>query len=342
MDLDLQSYSPDQGLIFQRTLAERLRTIPGVEKVSFAAPLPLDAYDRSIEIMPMGYIPRSDREANVAGLSVVGPEYFETMGTSLVAGRGIDGRDTRLSPRVAVVNETLARRYWQTSAQAIGRRFRAQRTGPLIEVVGVARDGKYSLIGEPATSYCFLPIDQEYQGRTTVLLRSKMPPEVLISEIRSHVSALDANLPIFGIRTVPEFLNRILTVYEMGAALLGTFAATALLLAAVGIFGVLHFAVVHKTKEIGIRMALGASRTRVLLLIIARSMVFVASGIVIGVGLALGVSGVTGALVAGVSGADPLTLCLAALLFVPVAFLAVLVPARRVMHVEPVAALRFE
>jgi len=141
---------------------------------------------------------------------------------------------------------------------------------------------------------------------------------------------------------VPEFLNRILCIYDMGATLLGTFAVTALLLAAVGIFGVLHFVVVRRTKEIGIRMALGASRSRVLWLIVARSLMFVACGITIGVSIALAASGVTGALVAGVTGTDPVTFLLAMLLLLPVAFVAVYFPARRAMRVEPVTALRFE
>jgi predicted permease len=342
VDLDLQGYTTSQGRIFQHALVDRLRGIPGVDNVSLAAPLPLDAYDRSIKVTPEGYIPRSNREENAAGFSAVASHYFETMGTRLVAGRGIDERDSASAPRVAVINETMARRYWQTPVAAIGRRFTAQSAGPPIEIVGVARNGKYNMIGEPETSYCFLPIDQEYQGRTTVLVRSKVAREVLMPEVRRSIGGLDANLPLFGIRTVPEFLNRILALYELGAALFGTFAAMALLLAAVGIFGVAYFIVVRRTKEIGIRMALGASHPQVLRLIIGRSMLFVAMGILIGAGLAVGASGMMGALVAGVSGDDPLSLGFAILLFMAVATLALLVPTRRAMRIEPVAALRVE
>lgn len=342
VDLDLQRYDEDRGRVFQRALPDRLRTIPGVEAASMAFPLPMDAYDRSTPVMPEGYIPRSDREANDAGLSLVGPRYFESMGTRLVAGRAIDERDTQSSPRVAVINETLAKRYWQSPDRAIGRRFSTRRGGPPIEVVGVARDGKYYTIGEPASPYYFAPLAQNYQGRTTILVRSKAAPEILAPAIRAEVTALDSSLPIFGVRTMPEFLNRISSVYEMGASLLGTFATVALLLAAVGIYGVLHFSIVHRTREIGIRMALGASQSQVLRMILGRSLVFVALGMGLGIGLALAASKLTGMLVAGVGGTDPVTFFGAAILFGTVVSVAILVPARYATRVNPTMALRHE
>jgi predicted permease len=319
-----------------------LRGIPGVESVSVAFPLPLDAYDSSIAVLPEGYVPTSEREPNVAGRSLVDPGYFATMGTRLVAGRPIDVRDTSSGPLVAVVNETMARRYWQTPEAAIGRRFHADAGGPWIEVVGVARDGKYVLIGEPATPYCFLPLEQNYQGRITALLRSRAPVEALVPAIRAQVAALDPNLPVFGVRTMPEFLSRILSIYQMGASLLGSFAMAALLLAGTGIFGVLHFAVVRRTREIGVRVALGASRSQVLRLVLERSLSFVGLGVLLGIALALAAAGLTGSLVAGVGGSDPLTIAAAIAAFVPVVILAVLAPARRALRVDPITALREE
>jgi predicted permease len=342
VDLDLAKYSPAQGKLFQRNLTERLRAVPGVEDVSAAGPLPLDAYGESTSILPEGYVPRSSRESDAAGFSRVAPRYFSTMGSHLVAGRPIDARDTASAPRVAVVNETMARRYWASAEAALGRQFRTQPGGPLIEVIGVARDGKYEMIGEPATPYCFFALEQRYQGRTTVLIRSRASREMLLPAIRSEVSRLDPTLPIFGVRTMPEFLNRILSIYEMGAALIGVFAAAALALAAAGIFGVLHFTIVRRTREIGIRVALGATRSDVIRVVLERSAMFMTAGLAAGLGLTLAASGLTGSLVAGLRGSDPATFAGALVVLCAMGLVTVLLATRRALRVDPIVALREE
>jgi len=342
VDLDLAHYDAAHGRAFQQTLLTRLHTISGVENASLAFPLPLDAYDQSSLVLPEGYVPRSDREQSIAGLSPVGPHYFETMGTRIVAGRALDERDTESSRPVAVVNETIARRYWQSADGAIGRRFKTSRDGSPIEVIGVAQNGKYVTYGEPATMYYFVPLTQNYSGRTTVIVRSKLSVEALMPAIRRQVSALDPALPISGVRSMPQFLYRMLSVYSMGATLVGAFAIMALLLAAVGIYGVLHFTVARRTREIGIRMALGARRGQVLRLVLQRSLWFVAAGISIGVGIALAAGKITGTLLAGVGGADPATFAVVVVVFALIAGIASAVPARRASKVDPINALRYE
>ena len=342
VDLDVQGYDPARGRLFQRSLLERLRTVPGVESASIAYPLPLDTEDSNSAVRPEGYVPRSDSEDNSAGFTRVGPRYFDTMGTRVVAGRAIDDRDAEGKPLVAVINETLARRYWQTPERAIGRKFATRRDGPPIEVIGVARNGKYMTFGEGATPYYFVPLAQDYNGRTRVLTRSRETPGMLMASLRQQVRALDPALPIFGVRSMPEFLNRTVSIYQMGASLVGTFACTALLLAVIGIYGVLHFTVARRTREIGIRMALGAQRAQVALLVLQRSLLFVGLGVCVGASLALGAARFTGALLAGVGGADPLTFCAVLLLFGLVASIASAVPARRAMRVDPMQALRWE
>jgi len=209
-------------------------------------------------------------------------------------------------------------------------------------VIGVARNGKYMTFGEGATPYYFVPLAQDYNGRTRVLMRSRETPGILIASLRQQVRALDPALPIFGVRSMPEFLNRTVSIYQMGASLVGTFACTALLLAVIGIYGVLHFTVARRTREIGIRMALGAQRAQVALLILQRSLLFVGLGVCVGAGLALGAARFTGTLLAGIGGADPLTFCAVLLLFGLVASIASAVPARRAMRVDPMQALRWE
>jgi predicted permease len=342
VDLGLQGYSEPRARLFHKSLIDRLTHLPGVESASMAFPLPLDAYNSGDSIRIEGYAPRAENEENSAGFSRIGPRYFETMGTRLVAGRGIGERDTESSKRVAVVNETLARRYWKTPESALGRRFATGKKDPWIEVVGVAKDGKYFTFGEPPTPYFFLPLAQNYSGRVTFLVRSKENPDSLLPPIRQEVKSLDAAVPIFGVRTMPQFLNRIVSVYDMGASLVGTFAVTALLLAAVGIYGVLHFSVTRRTREIGIRMALGATRADVIRLVLARSMAFVGAGLAIGIAGAFAAGRLTAKVLAGVDGTDPVTFLAVVLVFGLVALLASAIPARRASQVDPMVAVRYE
>ena len=342
VNLDLQGYKPEQAQRFERDMMDRLRAIPGVDKVAFAYPLPLDAYGGPNPIYPEGWTPRSESEQNIAGHSRVSAGYFETMGTGIVAGRAIDERDTASSKLVAVVNETMARRYWESPEKALGHRFAQSKGGDPFEIVGVARNGKYVSFGEGAFSYIFTPISQDYFGQIEVLLRSNQEMAALMPAVRAEMGKLDPALPLFGVRTMPQFLNRTVSIYELGASLVGTFAVTALLLAAVGIYGVLYFTVARRTKEIGIRMALGARYGQVLRMVLQRSLIWVAGGLAIGVGLALAARPVTGQLVAGVSGADPLTVSGAVLVFVAIIVVACIVPARRAARVDPILALRHE
>ena len=343
VDLGLQGYKEQRGRLFQKSMIERLKTLPGVESASLAYPLPLDSYNEDYSVRVDGYVPRSDNEANSSGMSHVGPRYFETMGTRLVAGRAIDERDSESSRQVAVINETMARRYWQAPEKALGGRFAIiANDATWIEVVGVAKDGKYQTFGESPMPYFFLPLEQFYRGRVTFLVRSKENPDALMLAIRQEVKSLDATLPIFGLRTMPQFLNRIVSVYDTGASLVGTFAVTALLLAAIGIYGVLHFAVTRRTREIGIRMALGAAKGDVLRLILGRSLAFAGVGLVLGIGGAVAAGRLTGALLAGVGPTDPVTFLAVALIFGLVALLASVIPARRATRVDPMEAVRYE
>jgi ABC-type antimicrobial peptide transport system permease subunit len=236
----------------------------------------------------------------------------------------------------------MARRYWQAPEKALGRRFAIGKDATWIEVVGVAKDGKYQTFGESPMPYFFLPLEQFYRGRVTFLVRSKENPDSLMPAIRLEVKNLDASLPIFGVRTMPQFLNRIVSVYDTGASLVGTFAVTALLLAAIGIYGVLHFSVTRRTREIGVRMALGAARGDVVRLILARSLAFVGAGLVLGIGGAVAAGRLTGTLLAGVGPTDPLTFAAVALVFGLVALCASAIPARRASRVDPMEAVRYE
>jgi predicted permease len=342
MNLDLQGYKPDRAMQLEREMIDRLRTIPGVDAAAFAFPLPLDTYGGPALVYPEGWTPRSDSEQNIARNSRVSAGYFDTMGTAITSGRAIDERDTASSKLVAVVNETMASRYWGSPEKALGHRFAQSKGGKPFEIVGVARNGKYVTFGEPAFSYTFTPFAQDYYGQVEVLLRSKEDIAALMPVVRAEMSKLDPALPLFGVRTMPQFLNRTVSVYELGASLVGTFAITAMLLAAVGIYGVLYFTVARRTKEIGIRMALGARQGQVLRGVLQRSLLWVLCGLGLGVALALMAGPMTGKLVAGISAADPLTFCAVVAVFAAIVVAASVVPARRASRVDPIEALRHE
>lgn len=342
INLDLQGYDAKKAARFEQDMMDRLRALPGVESAAFAYPLPLDAWGGPEAVFPEGWMPRSDAEQNIAGHSRVSSKYFETMGTRIVAGRVLDERDTASSKLVAVVNETMAERYWGSAENALGRRFSQSKGGPLREIVGVARNGKYHSFGEPAYSYTFTPLAQDYFGQVEVLLRSQQDIGALMPSVRAEIARLDPALPLFGVRTMPQFLFRVVSIYEMSASVVGTFAITALLLAAVGVYGVLYFTVARRTREIGIRMALGARHSQVLRLVLRRTLLWVLCGLGIGVGLIWLARPVTGQLVAGVSAADPIALGSALALFAAIVVAASVVPARRASRVDPIEALRHD
>ncbi len=342
VNLESQGYNHKKGLEFQQQLVDRLKAVGAVESAAVAFAMPLDAYNEYTPVFAEGYALNSDREENGAGLTPVGPHYFETMGTKIVAGRAIDERDTADSQKVAVVNETAARRYWGSPEKAVGGHFGGKPGSYGVQVVGVSRDGKYDSFGEGAVNHVFVPISQDYSGQVVVLMRSKLDLQALIPIARQQIAELDPQLPIFGIRTMPQFLNRMQSIYDMGASLIGTFAVMAILLAAVGIYGVLHFTVARRTREIGIRMALGAGVGQVLRPVLQRSLTWVAAGLALGLGLAVSARGLTSKLIAGVSGSDPLTILAAIGLFLLIVTVAIVIPARRASKVDPLCALRHE
>ncbi len=342
VNLDLQGYDEERQATFERTMMDRLRAIPGVDDASYAFQLPMDAYGGPMNVLPEGWQPRSDHDQNIAWHTSVGPHYFNTMGVRIIAGREIDERDTAKSKLVAVINETMARRYWESPERAVGRHFSTRTAGPQFEVIGVARNGKYFSFGEPANSDVITAISQDHPALLEVLLRSNQDIAALMPTVRHTMAELDPTLPLFGVRTMPQYLNRTASLYEMGASLIGMFAVMAMLLAGVGIYGVLHFIVARRTREIGIRMALGARYGQVLRMILGRSLVWVGAGLALGIGLALSARGITGQLVAGVSGADPLTFVGVSLVFAAIVIAACVVPARRAAKVDPLHALRHE
>jgi predicted permease len=342
VDLSVQGYEETKGRAFYKQILENIKALPGVEAASIAGPLPLDAYSNGASLTIEGAIPRYENEHISVSYSTVGHDYFQAMNTPIVEGRSFSEHDTQNSPRVVVVNETLARRYWPDESP-IGKRLRlGGELNPFLEVIGVARDGKYFLLGEPPTEYLFVPHSQNYDGRMTLIARTSGQPESVADAMRQEVANIDGDLPVYGVRTMPMFLDRVLAGPKSLAALAAIFGVVALLMAGVGLYGVMSYTVAQRTREVGIRMALGARANDVLRLVLKEGLILTCVGIGIGLVMAALLSRLVASFLYGISPTDAVTFITIPFGLAFVALLASYLPARRATRVDPMVALRVE
>ncbi|MGH9333231.1 MAG: FtsX-like permease family protein, partial [Vicinamibacteria bacterium] len=338
---ELQGYDDERAKALLRSLIERIRGLPEVDSASLAFPLPLDAYTGGTRILPEGIeISADEDEGTLVFYSTVDEDYFATMETKLVEGRAFGLEDHELSRPVAIVNETLARRFWP-GGSAIGKRFGAAADTPW-EVVGVAEEGKYLTLGEEPRPYFYLPLGQNYDSPMTVIVRSEAPRRDVEPKLRAELRALDPALPLYGVKTGSEFLSRSLAGPRGLAVTVSVFAALALVLATVGVYGLMSFSVTQRRQELGIRMALGASRRDVLGLFLGQAARVVGSGILVGLALAVASSRVLENLLFGVDAASPAIYGGVALLLAAVALAGSYFPSRRASRLDPLKSLRHD
>jgi len=341
-DLDLQGYDRERGRLFQRRLLERARALPGAQAAGLGNLVPLELYVAVFPVNIEGQPPEREGEAPLAGAAQVSPGYFQALGARLIEGRDFTEQDDEQSPRVAVVNETFARRFWP-GADAIGKRFSLpSRDNEPIQVIGIAQDGKYRSLSEAPQPFVFTSIRQSYAGLTTLVVSTNGGPAQTLAALRREIERLDPHLPVFGAMTLTEHLRLPLFPARVAAAALGSFGALSLTLAAIGLFGVMSYSTGQRTREIGVRMALGARRSDVLRLLIRQGMAVVALGVALGMAGALALTRLMRGLLFGVSATDPLTFAGVALLLAVVALVACYLPARRATRVDPLVALRQE
>jgi putative ABC transport system permease protein len=275
-------------------------------------------------------------------VSVIGPNYFQTVGISLLKGRDFNELDMENRPGIVIVNETFARHYFG-GQEALGKRLSVDGAqGPWREIVGIVRDSKYMTLGEAARPFAYLPLAQNHETGMTLLVRTRGEPADLAAQVRQAVQSFERNLPVTNVRTMTELIGNSLYAARMGAVLIGVFGALALLLAAVGLYGVMAYAVSQRTREIGIRMALGAQRSDVLRLVLREGMTLVTVGAVLGLIGAVLMSRFLISFLYGVSPVDWATFVATTAVLAFVAFVANLIPARRAMKVDPLVALRYE
>ncbi|MBV9772850.1 MAG: ABC transporter permease [Gemmatimonadetes bacterium] len=330
VDLGLRQYSEERGREFYHRLAARAESLPGVRSAAVVQVVPLSGSNMETSFALPGDDPNGRRTAY---FNVIGPKYFATVGTPVLRGRELAEGEAD----AVVVNETFVRRTWP-GADALGKRL--DYGGKPMTVVGVTRDAKYVSLGEEPRPTLYLPHAGAYNGEMTLLVRTSGDPAALARPLAAAAQSLDPSLPLPRPKTMTEEMELSLMPARFGAALLGVFGGLALLLATVGIYGVVSYSVVQRTREIGIRAALGASREALLRMVVGGSMRLVGIGLATGLALAVLFGVAASGLLYGVSPADPALLVGAPAVLALAALLASYLPARRATRVDPMIALR--
>jgi macrolide transport system ATP-binding/permease protein len=342
VNLQLNGYSETRGKQFSRQLSDRLQELPGVISATLSAFPPLTPlFGSRRRVVVAGYNPRPGEDMEFH-YNIVGPEYFQTLRIPLLSGRAFTVQDGQGAPGVLIVNETFARRFWP-GQDPLGKRLSV--TGPqgtLLEVIGIARDGKYITLGEDPKPFFYLPALQHYNSRVTVLARTAGDPKGMLAGVRQEIRALDPNLPVTEVSTLMEYLGVSLYPARAAAALLAILGLVALLLASVGIYGIMSYSVGRRAREIGIRMALGAQRRDVLGLVVGQGMKVIGVGVAMGLAGAFALTRFLSSWLYGISATDPVTFAGTPLLLAGVALVASYLPARRAARVDPIVALRYE
>ena len=328
---------------FQRLL-ERVRALPSVLSAGSNSSLPLagDYWGRSLTVEGFPVLPVG--QAPTVNHFVVSPSYFEAMGIRVLKGRDFDERDTKDSQKVAIIDERLARQYWP-DADPIGRRVRfgpPEDNEPWHTIVGVVGEVRHERLDASTRKSVYLPFAQMPVGRSNLAIRTSGRPENLISAVRAQVKELDPDLPIIHVMPMTEVVSMSIWQPRLYTALFGVFAAVALILAMVGIYGVMSYAVSQRTREIGLRMALGAERKDVLKLVVGQGIALAAIGVGVGLVAAVVLTRLMSSLLFGVTATDPITFAAVSVLLTGVALGACFVPARRAARVDPMVALRYE
>jgi predicted permease len=346
VNLGLQGYNKQRGQEFYRQLPERVATLPGVRSATWLSKIPLDVYRFATDVQVEGAPGQPASTVNV-DFNLVAPGCFHTLGIPQLRGRDFAAQDQPASPHVAIVSETMARRLWPNQ-DPLGQRFLMNwgfeegQSLESIEIIGIVADSKYRTWTESPRGVMYLPLSQNYLPQMTLLVRTSLNPISLLGPIQNEAKALDSQLPLFNVKTMRQQINISVWPQEMGSGVLGAFGLLALLLAAVGIYGMMSFVVAQRTHEIGIRMALGATRRDVVISVLAQALRLVLAGVAIGLVGAFALTRFIVSLLFGVKPTDPATFAAVCLILAAVALLASYLPARRAAKVDPMVALRYE
>jgi macrolide transport system ATP-binding/permease protein len=330
-------YDAPRARTFQDELLERVKALPGVESAAYARMTPLSYGSfSSTPIAVDGYQPPPEEQPTVE-YNEVGPGYFVTIGIPLASGREFTRADDEKAALVAVVNETMAARYWH-GRNPIGERVQVK--GRWMQVVGVAKDSKYESVREAPKPFFYVPLRQNFARGAGLHIRTPLSPETMAAALMREVHALDPDLALFEVITLQEQLDRSTSPQQVAVTLVGVLGGLALLLAAIGLYGVMSYAVSQSTRELGLRMALGAGASSLLKLVLSRGLALTAGGVALGAAVALGLTRLLGNLLYKVSPRDPLAFGSALAVMTIAALAACFLPAWRATRTDPARALR--
>ena len=338
----LNGYDVARENALYSTLAERIGALGNVEAVAYTSIVPLGLNSLSTTVVREGEGSPQNAPTHVADVNFISPEYFKAMGLPLVKGRDFTKEDREGSPRVAIINEEMAARFWP-GENPIGKRISQESsTGPFLEVVGVARNGKYRSLEEEPRMFLYIPVAQEHRTDMTMLIRTRPGTGDPLNEMRRIVASIDPNVPVYDAMSMWQSTALSLLPQRMAATITGVFGLLGLTLAAIGIYGLVAYSVAQRTHEIGIRAALGAAPLDLLKMILGEGLLPVAIGMGVGAVASLALTQLLESFLIGVSPGDPLTLIAVSILLMSIALLACYIPARRAMKVDPMTALRYE
>ena len=331
-------YSEAEGIAFHRQLLSKLSALPGVESVTLADFSPLSFSIHTYDVLPDGYLPKPGESMEVSH-GIVGPGYFQTMRTPIVAGRDFTEQDTEKSQPVAIVNEAFVDRYWP-GQDAIGKRLSVY--GQSCSIVGVVRNGKYRRLVYPPEPVFFQPLYQDHPGLVTIHARVSGDPQSYAAAVERSVHQLNPDLPLFDVTTLKSTMQLGSVFERVAGTLAGAFGLLALILAAVGIYGVIAYSTRQRTHEIAIRMALGARRAQVLRLVLGQGLLLTLAGLTLGIAISLALTRYLKSVLFGIATSDLWTYTAVTFLLCLVSLVACYIPARRATKVEPMEALRHE
>jgi predicted permease len=342
-DTSLVRYSPKQSRTFYQQLADQSRNVSGVRSVTLSRSIPYTPNQYMTSVVPEGYQFPKGQSSDSLFANIVDEHYFETMDTSVIRGRGFTADDQDGTRRVAIVNEEFAKSYWPNQ-EPLGKRFRLNNaTGPWVEVVGITKTGKYLFVGETPLKFVYLPFAQNPSAEMLLLVRTGGDPASIAAPVRSIVQGLDSNQPVFNVRTLDVFYQqRAVAVPMMIITLVTCMGLVGLILALVGLYGLIAYSVSRRTREIGIRIAVGADRSQVLQMVIRQGLTLAVTGVFIGGIATFGVARLIAVGLVGLGKLSPATFIAVPTLLLGVTLLACYIPARRASRIDPLSALRYE
>jgi predicted permease len=340
-DLGAMNYDPVRAREFERRALEAAQNTPGVKAAALSNTVPLFNGGFGRTLFREGDDQNNGQSGQVSQVSVVSPEYLQAMGIPMVRGELFDSTVREDSPRVAIINETAARQLWPNQ-DPIGKRFKFFRDNDYTRVIGIVHDSKYNTLGEDPRPYIYTPLIQNPQPAVTLFFRTYADPRTVLSAVRSKVQEMDRNLPLTNVWPIGEVISQSLWAASFGASLLSVFAGIAIVLCAVGIYGVIGYSVGQRLREFGIRMALGAQPRDVLLMVLRHSAVILLAGLLPGLILAFIAARFITAFLYGVNPNSPVAFLVTAVILAGVGLFASYIPARRAAKVDPMVALHYE